>query len=154
MYFDSPLFSYLSSIFNSVLPHRLLSKFSTSVCYWILDFLSGRTRMVNLNNSWSQRWHTTLHAYPCGFALAHPSNTIIKFADDTRVVGLISEGDEWALGWGGVASWVLQGQQSGPQHHQDHGVTDRGFQNRNEMDIQPFFNCYLLCQQSKYHFIR
>lgn len=101
MYFDPPgveclpwlLFKDLSSTFNTVLPHT--SKFSTSVCYWILDFLSGRTRMVNLNNSRSQRWHPTLHAYPCGCALAHPSNTIVKFADDTRVVGLISEGDEW-----------------------------------------------------------
>lgn len=111
MYFDPPgfgslpwlLFSYLSSTFNSVLPHRLLYKFSTSVCYWILDFLSGRTRMVNLKNSRSQRWHPALHAYPCGCALAHPSNTIIKFAEwldsSLRAMSGLRGEVEWLPEW-------------------------------------------------------
>ena len=29
----------------------------------------------------------------------HDSNTIIKFADDTTVVGLITDNDETAYGW-------------------------------------------------------
>ncbi|KAF7640528.1 hypothetical protein LDENG_00045210, partial [Lucifuga dentata] len=36
----------------------------------------------------------TLYTYDC--VPTHPSNSIIKFADDTTVVGLISGGDESA----------------------------------------------------------
>ncbi|KAK3546942.1 hypothetical protein QTP86_005332 [Hemibagrus guttatus] len=67
------LFIDFSSAFNTIIPQHLIEKLSllglnTSLCNWILDFLTGRPH----------------------------SNHIIKFADDTTVVGLFSKNDESA----------------------------------------------------------
>ncbi|KAK3539814.1 hypothetical protein QTP70_013300 [Hemibagrus guttatus] len=67
------LFIDFSSAFNTIIPQHLIEKLSllglnTSLCNWILDFLTGRPH----------------------------SNHIVKFADDTTVVGLISKNDELA----------------------------------------------------------
>ncbi|KAK3531741.1 hypothetical protein QTP70_027281 [Hemibagrus guttatus] len=67
------LFIDFSSAFNTIIPQHLNEKLSllginTSLCNWILDYLTGRPQ----------------------------SNHIIKFTDDTTVVGLISKNDESA----------------------------------------------------------
>ncbi|KAK3553582.1 hypothetical protein QTP70_005752 [Hemibagrus guttatus] len=65
------LFIDFNSAFNTIIPQHLIEKLSllglnTSLCNWILDFLTGRPH----------------------------SNHIVKFADDTNMVGLISKKDE------------------------------------------------------------
>ncbi|KAI5628809.1 gastrula zinc finger protein XlCGF28.1-like [Silurus asotus] len=82
---------------------------NTSLCNWILDFLTGRPQSVQIGNSISST--TTLHTgAPQGCVLSpllftlltqdcvamHSSNHIIKFAKYTTVVGLISTNDESA----------------------------------------------------------
>ncbi|KAK3505883.1 hypothetical protein QTP70_003697, partial [Hemibagrus guttatus] len=82
---------------------------NTSLCNWILDFLTGRPQSVRIGNSISST--TTLNTgtsqgcvlNPLLFTLLtqdcaamHRSNHIIKFANDTTVVGLISKNDESA----------------------------------------------------------
>ncbi|KAI5086598.1 gastrula zinc finger protein XlCGF28.1-like [Silurus meridionalis] len=67
------LFIDLSSAFNTIIPQHLIEKLNllglnTSLCNWILDFLTERPH----------------------------SNHIIKFADDMTVVGLISKNNESA----------------------------------------------------------
>ncbi|KAK3525094.1 hypothetical protein QTP86_015269, partial [Hemibagrus guttatus] len=62
----------------------------------ILDFLTGRTQLVRIRNSISSTTTLlfTLLTHDC--AAMHSSNHIIKFADHTTVVGLISKNDESA----------------------------------------------------------
>ncbi|KAK3560212.1 hypothetical protein QTP86_000769 [Hemibagrus guttatus] len=103
-----------SSAFNTIIPQHLIEKLSllglnTSLCNWILDFLTGRPQSVWIGNSISST--TTLSTgAPQGCVLSpllftllthncaamHSSNHIIKFTDDTTVVGLISKNDESA----------------------------------------------------------
>lgn len=108
------LFIDFSSAFNTIIPQHLTEKLNllglnTSLCNWILDFLTGRPQSVRIGNSISST--TTLSTgAPQGCVLSpllftllthdcvamHSSNHIIKFADDTTVVGLISKNDESA----------------------------------------------------------
>ncbi|KAI5620338.1 gastrula zinc finger protein XlCGF28.1-like [Silurus asotus] len=108
------LFIDFSSAFNTIIPQHLIEKLNllglnTSLCNWILDFLTGRPQAVRIRNSISST--TTLSTgAPQGCVLSpllftllthdcapmHSSNHIIKFADDTTVVGLISRNDESA----------------------------------------------------------
>uniref|UniRef100_A0A669BQX1 Reverse transcriptase domain-containing protein n=1 Tax=Oreochromis niloticus TaxID=8128 RepID=A0A669BQX1_ORENI len=108
------LYIDFSSAFNTIIPQQLIGKLSllglnTSLCNWILDFLTGRPQSVRIRNCTSST--TTLSTgAPQGCALSpllftllthdcvatHTSNHIIKFADDTTVVGLISKNDESA----------------------------------------------------------
>ncbi|KAI5611468.1 gastrula zinc finger protein XlCGF28.1-like [Silurus asotus] len=108
------LFIDFSSAFNTIIPQHLIEKLNllglnTSLCNWILDFLTGRPQAVRIGNSISST--TTLSTgAPQGCVLSpllftllthdcapmHSSNHIIKFADDTTVVGLISKNDESA----------------------------------------------------------
>ncbi|KAI4889498.1 hypothetical protein NFI96_008344 [Prochilodus magdalenae] len=82
---------------------------NTSLFNWILDFLTGRPQSVQIERNTSSI--TTLSTgAPQGCVLSpllftllthdcaamHSSNHIIKFADDTTVVGLISKNDESA----------------------------------------------------------
>ncbi|TWW61216.1 uncharacterized protein LOC130525978 [Takifugu flavidus] len=74
------LFADFSSAFNTVVPSKLITKLgdlgiNPSLCNWTLDFLTDRPQ----------------HVRP-----VHGSNSIIKFADDTTVIGLISNNDETA----------------------------------------------------------
>ncbi len=106
------LFIDYSSAFNTVLPDRLVAKlldlgFSPSICHWIKDFLTNRPQTVRLGSHFSSTLTLSTGA-PQGCVLSpllyilythdcisiHPTNTIIKFADDTTIVGLISGGDE------------------------------------------------------------
>uniref|UniRef100_A0A3B3RCJ5 Reverse transcriptase domain-containing protein n=1 Tax=Paramormyrops kingsleyae TaxID=1676925 RepID=A0A3B3RCJ5_9TELE len=108
------LFIDFSSAFNTILPHTLVTKLSDiglphSTCRWIKDFLSDRTQRVRVGPYYSTPISMstgspqgcvlspllyTLYTHDC--IPAHRSNNIVKFADDTTVVGLISGGDESA----------------------------------------------------------
>ena len=108
------LFIDHSSAFNTIVPSKLITKLrtlglNTSFCNWILDFLMGRPQGGRVGNNTSA---TLIHntGYPQGCVLSpllyslfthdctarHDSNTIIKFADDTTVVGLVTDNDETA----------------------------------------------------------
>ena len=82
---------------------------STSLCNWILDFLTDRPQSVKLDKLFSSP--ITLNTgVPQGFVLSPPlyslfthdcvpvygSNSIIKFTDNTTVIGLIRGDDEVA----------------------------------------------------------
>ncbi|KAK3557635.1 hypothetical protein QTP70_032302 [Hemibagrus guttatus] len=108
------LFIDISSAFNTIIPQHLIEKLSllgtnTSLCYWILDFLTGRLQSVRIRNSISST--TTLNTgAPQGCLLSpllftllthdctsmHNSNHIIKFTNDMTVVGLIRKNNESA----------------------------------------------------------
>ncbi|KAK1784423.1 hypothetical protein P4O66_001744, partial [Electrophorus voltai] len=82
---------------------------NTSLCNWILDFFTGRAQSVQIGSSTSNTTPLstgapqgsilspllfTLLTHDC--AAMHSLNHIIKFADDTTVVGLISKDNESA----------------------------------------------------------
>ncbi len=112
IYCCSMLFIDFSSAFNTIIPQQLINKLNllglnNSLCNWILDFLTGRPQSVRVGHNTSST--TTLSTgAPQGCVLSpllftllthdctakFSSNHIIKFADDTTVVGLISNNDE------------------------------------------------------------
>ncbi|KAI4876114.1 hypothetical protein NFI96_026138 [Prochilodus magdalenae] len=108
------LFIDFSSAFNTIIPQHLIGKLNllglnTSLSNWILDFLTGRPQSVRIGRNTSSTTTLSTRA-PQGCVLSpllftllthdcaamHSSNHIIKFADDTTVVGLISKNDESA----------------------------------------------------------
>ncbi len=106
------LFIDFSSAFNTIIPQQLTHKLAqlglnTSLCNWLLDFLTGRPQAVRvgINTSSTITLNTgapqgcvlspllfTLLTHDC--TPSHNSNIFFKFADDTTVVGLISNRDE------------------------------------------------------------
>ncbi len=103
-----------SSAFNTIVPTKLAVKLSdlglnTSLCDWIQDFLTGRPQVVKVGQFTSNSITLNIGA-PQGCVLSpllyslythdcvssHSSTSIIKFADDTVVLGLISNNDETA----------------------------------------------------------
>ncbi len=107
------LFIDFSSAFNTIIPQQLTHKLvqlglNTSLCNWLLDFLTGRPQAVRVgintsstitpNHRGSPRMCADpppLHsADPRLHTVTQPTNLFIKFADDTTVVGLISNRDE------------------------------------------------------------
>ncbi len=108
------LFADYSSAFNTIVPATLVAKLQTlglnrSLCSWILDFLTGRSQVVRMDNNTSSPLTLNTGA-PQGCVLSsllyslythdctatHSSNVIVKFADDTTVIGLITDNDETA----------------------------------------------------------
>ena len=108
------LFVDFSSAFNTILPsileHQLsLLQVPDSTRRWITDFLTNRSQRVKLGKNISSSRSTSTGS-PQGCVLSpllfslytnscvslHPSVKLLKFADDTTVVGLISKGDETA----------------------------------------------------------
>ena len=104
------LFIDYSSAFNTIIPDILVTKLSnlglpTPTCSWIKDFLTNRPQTVKLGPHLSST-RTLSTGSPQGCVLspllyslythdcspAHPENNIVKFADDTTVVGLITGG--------------------------------------------------------------
>lgn len=90
----------LTSAFSSTIPQQLILKwrllgFYTSLCNWIWEFLTDSTSRNIMPQGYvlSQLLFTLLTH---DFTTLYSSNKIIKFADDTTVVGLISRGDESA----------------------------------------------------------
>ncbi len=108
------LFVDFSSAFNTIIPNLLLSKLTqlsipTSVCQWINSFLTDRHQLVKLGN-YTSSTHTISTGAPQSFVLSpllfslytndctskDPSVKLLKFADDTTLIGLIQDGDESA----------------------------------------------------------
>ncbi len=102
------LFVDYSSAFNTIVLATLVEKLQTlglnrSLCSWILDFLTGRSQVVRMGNNTSSPLILNTGA-PQGCVLSpllyslytHSSNVIVKFADDTTVIGLITDNDETA----------------------------------------------------------
>ena len=107
------LFIDYSSVFNTIVPSKLITnlktlELNTSLCNWILDFLTGHPQVVKGGNKSATLILNTGAPQGCvlspllyslfthDFTARHDSNTIIKFADDTTVVGLITDKDEKA----------------------------------------------------------
>ncbi|KAK3550880.1 hypothetical protein QTP70_007508 [Hemibagrus guttatus] len=108
------LFVDYSSAFNTIIPSTLTTKLqhlglSPSLCQWISNFLTDRPQAVRMGRhvSASLTLRTgapqgcvlspllySLYTYDC--VATTNSTTIIKFADDTVVVGLISDNSETA----------------------------------------------------------
>ncbi len=109
------LFIDYSSAFNTIVPTKLTNKLTglglnTSLCDWIQDFLTGRPQVVKVGQYTSKLHHPerrspaglrsevpllySLYTHDC--VSSHRSTSIIKFADDTVVLGLISNNDETA----------------------------------------------------------
>lgn len=114
------LFVDFSSAFNTIIPSKLITKLgnlvenkdlniNSSVINWILDFLTHRPQSIRLDGlTCSTLTLSTgvpqgcmlspllysLYTYDCTYV--HSCNTILKFADDTMVVGLIKNNDETA----------------------------------------------------------
>ncbi len=105
------LFVDYSSAFNTIVPATLVAKLQTlglnrSLCSWILDFLTGRSQVVRMGNNTSSPLTLntgapqgcpllySLYTHDC--TATHSSNVIVKFADDTTVIGLITDNDETA----------------------------------------------------------
>uniref|UniRef100_A0A669B499 Reverse transcriptase domain-containing protein n=1 Tax=Oreochromis niloticus TaxID=8128 RepID=A0A669B499_ORENI len=106
------LFVDYSSAFNTIILDILINKLVTLglpplTCAWIKDFLTNRPQTVRLGPHLSST-PTLSTGSPQGCVLSpllyslythdcsptHNNTLIIKFADDTTVVGLISKGDE------------------------------------------------------------
>ncbi|KAK3514614.1 hypothetical protein QTP70_021524 [Hemibagrus guttatus] len=99
--------------FNTIIPSTLTTKLehlglSPSLCQWISNFLTGRPQAVRIGRHVSTSLILSTGApqgcvlspllyslctYDC---MATTNSTVIKFADDTVVVGLISDNNETA----------------------------------------------------------
>ncbi|KAI3376661.1 hypothetical protein L3Q82_016480, partial [Scortum barcoo] len=108
------LFIDYSSVFNTIVPSKLVTKLrdlglNSALCDWILNFLTGRPQAVRMGSTTSSTLTLNTGA-PQGCVLSpllyslfthdcvatHSSNTIIKFSDDTTIIGLITGDDETA----------------------------------------------------------
>ncbi len=108
------LFVDFSSAFNTIISDTLQNKLTqlsvpTSVCQWITSFLTDRQQLVRLGK-FSSSTRTTSTGAPQGCVLSpllfslytnnctskDPSVKLLKFADDTTLIGLIQDGDESA----------------------------------------------------------
>ena len=108
------LFVDFSSAFNTIVPDILHTKLTqltvpSSTCQWITNFLTDRKQQVRMGNITSST-RTVSTGAPQGCVLSpllfslytndctsrDPSVKLLKFADDTTVIGLIRDGDESA----------------------------------------------------------
>uniref|UniRef100_A0A9J7ZPA0 Reverse transcriptase domain-containing protein n=1 Tax=Cyprinus carpio carpio TaxID=630221 RepID=A0A9J7ZPA0_CYPCA len=93
-------------VFLCLPPYRM-SSIHEYLCNWVLDFLTSRPQVVRIaNNTSSSLTLSTgapqgcvvspllysLFTYDC--SAKNSSNIILKFADDTTILGLITNGDE------------------------------------------------------------
>jgi hypothetical protein len=106
------LFVDFSSAFNTIVPVKLINILQelgvrTSLCKWIFNFLCNRKQVVKMGDCVSQsKFLNTgapqgcvlsplLYSLYTQFCQSHSSSVLLfKFADDTSVVGLITNGDE------------------------------------------------------------
>ncbi|KAI3374040.1 hypothetical protein L3Q82_022606, partial [Scortum barcoo] len=108
------LFVDFTSAFNTIIPQTLVQKLTTlglsfTLCNWVLDFLTDRPQSVRIHDFSSSSISLSTGS-PQGCVLSpllftlltlthdcsaiHPSCLIVKFADDTAVVGRIANNDE------------------------------------------------------------
>ncbi len=106
------LFVDFSSAFNTIIPNLLLPKptglsVPTSICQWINSFLTGRQQIVRLGK-YTSSTRTISTGAPQGCVLSpllfslytndctskDSSIKLLKFVDDTTLIGLIQDGDE------------------------------------------------------------
>ncbi len=103
-----------SSAFNTIVPTKLAVKLSdlglnTSLCDWIQHFLTARPQVVKVGQFTSNSIILNVGAPQCcvlspllyslythDCVSSHSSTSIVKFADDTVVLGLVSNNDEAA----------------------------------------------------------
>jgi len=105
------LFIDFSSAFNTIIPSRLAGKLielslNTPLCAWILDFLTARPQVIRVGRHISRPLTLntgtpqssvlspllySLYTHDC--VASSSSYTIVKFVEDTVVVGLISGND-------------------------------------------------------------
>ncbi len=109
------LFIDYSSAFNTIVPIKLAFKLTdlglnSSLCDWIQDFLTSKPQVVTVGQVTSNSITLNVVGAPQGCVLSpllyslytrdcvssHSSTSIIKFADDTVVLGFISNNDETA----------------------------------------------------------
>jgi hypothetical protein len=108
------LFIDSTSAFNTIVLSKLITKLRTlglnsSLCNWILDFLTGQPQVLRVGNitsatltlntgapQWRVLSSLLYSLFTHDYVAKHDSYTIIKFADDTKVVGLISGDNETA----------------------------------------------------------
>ncbi|KAL2085072.1 hypothetical protein ACEWY4_018392 [Coilia grayii] len=108
------LFIDFSSAFNTIIPLKLVTKMkalglNSTLCHWILDFLTNRSQVVRVGGLTSDILTINtgapqgcvlspllynIYTHDCKASSSHTS--IIKFADDTVVMGLISNNNEQA----------------------------------------------------------
>ncbi|KAK3565494.1 hypothetical protein QTP86_010879 [Hemibagrus guttatus] len=117
---DSPgsyariLFVDFSSAFNMIVPALLRDKLfqlnvPDSMCSWITDFLTDRQQFLRLGTHVLDLQHISTGSpqgcvlspllfslYTNGCTSGHQSVKLLKFADDTTLIGQISDGDESA----------------------------------------------------------
>lgn len=107
------LFIDYSSTFNTIVPQNLVSKLrklrlNAPLCKWVLDFLSCRSQVVRVGQTTSSIITLSTGA-PQGIVLSrcsicstnmtvstHTYTPVIRFADDTVVMGRISYNNEAA----------------------------------------------------------
>jgi hypothetical protein len=108
------LFIDYSSVFNIIVSSKLITKLwtqglNTSLCNWILNLLTGLPQIMRVRNNTSATLTLNTGA-PQGCVLrpllyflftkdcmdTNDSSSIIKFANDTTVVGLITDDEETA----------------------------------------------------------
>ncbi len=108
------LFVDFSSAFNTIIPNRVLPKLTplfvpTSVCQWINSFLTDRQQLERLGK-FSSSSRTISTGAPQGCVLSpllfflytndctsiDPSVKLLRFTDDTILIGLIQDGDKSA----------------------------------------------------------
>ncbi len=103
------LFVDYSSAFNTMPAKLQTLGLNISLCSWILDFLTGRSQVVRMGNNTSSPLILNTGApqgcvlspllyslYTHDFTATHSSNVIVKLANDTTVIGLITDNDETA----------------------------------------------------------
>ena len=106
------LFIDFSSAFNTIIPHILVQKLlhlgvSISLCRFILDFLTDRTQFVFVDGKISSTLIINIGSpqgcvlsavlfilYTNGLIAKNKNCYIIKYADDTAIIGLITDGNE------------------------------------------------------------
>ncbi len=124
------LFIDYSSAFNTIVPTKLAFKLTdlglnTSLCDWIQYLLTGRPQVVKVGQFTSNSITLNI-GVPEGCVLSpllyslythdcvpsHSSTSIVKFADGTVVLGLISNNDDTTYLWGRKTYMMVPGQLS------------------------------------------
>ncbi len=110
------LFVDFSSVINTIIPYLLLYKLTqlsvpTSICQWINSFLTDRQQQLVRQRKYTSSTRTISPGAPQGCVLSPllfslstrmtaPSKDLsvklLKFADDTTLIGLIQDGDKSA----------------------------------------------------------